>query len=109
MTITAYCFRSMCPSTDHRDIVTIIMDALLHFDSTYGAIICKPCQYAVVSAEIQSHLRTPHQHDLALKSGDCAVFARRLSRVLSSVKVRSHAIFEYSINSSALGALNRRG
>ncbi|KAE9368147.1 hypothetical protein N431DRAFT_443620 [Stipitochalara longipes BDJ] len=38
-------------------------DDLLTFDSVYGVIICKACQYALVPVEIASHLRTKHQKD----------------------------------------------
>jgi hypothetical protein len=38
-------------------------DGLLIFDSVYGVIICKACQYALVPAEIASHLRTMHRKD----------------------------------------------
>ena len=50
----------------------IVMNDLLHFDSTYGAIICKPRQYALVPREIKCYLRT---QDLALTKQQIATLA----------------------------------
>lgn len=41
-------------------------DDLLIFDSTYGVIICKICQYALVPREIGNHLQTQHQKEEGL-------------------------------------------
>ena len=48
------------------------MNDLLHFDSTYGAIICKHRQYALVPREIKSYLRT---QDLALTKQQISTLA----------------------------------
>lgn len=52
------------------------MDNFLHFDS--GAIICKPCQYALVPGEIKTHLRIYHQQDLALTKQRIAILCSRI-------------------------------
>jgi hypothetical protein len=39
------------------------MDDILHYDSHYRIVICRPCQYALVPCEIKSHLQTHHQKE----------------------------------------------
>ncbi|KAH6662285.1 hypothetical protein B0J14DRAFT_687285 [Halenospora varia] len=43
-----------------------IRDDILIFDSAYGVIICKLCQYALVPREIANHLQAQHQKDEGL-------------------------------------------
>lgn len=50
-------------------------DDLLIFDSIYGVIICKACQYAFVPAEIASHLRTKHQKDKGFTAAQITAIA----------------------------------
>lgn len=39
---------------------------LIVFDAAYSVIICKVCQYALVPAQVASHLRAKHQKDAGL-------------------------------------------
>lgn len=36
-------------------------DEILHFDAAYGALICKPCQCAIIPSKMLSHLRGIHK------------------------------------------------
>ena len=51
------------------------LDDLLIFDSVHGVIICKVCQYALVPAEITSHLRTIHQKDTGFTAAQITTIA----------------------------------
>lgn len=50
-------------------------DNLLIFDLVYGVVICKVCQYALVSGEIASHLRTTHQKDRGFTAAQITAIA----------------------------------
>ena len=55
--------RSSLPSSLDEPTITDLFSSLLVFDSKYGVIICKPCQYAIVPHELSSHLRTHHREE----------------------------------------------
>jgi hypothetical protein len=50
-------------SSVDNSTITEIFDRLLTFNPKYGAIICKPCQYAIVPKEINTHLRKHHREE----------------------------------------------
>ena len=54
-----------------------MMDNILHYDSQYGIIICRPCQYALVPREIKSHLQMHHQKEEGLTRHEIAALCRR--------------------------------
>lgn len=49
---------------------------ILIFDSGYGVIICKICQYALVPPKVASHLRNKHRQDEGSASAQSAAIAR---------------------------------
>jgi hypothetical protein len=53
------------------------MDDILHYDSQYRVVICRPCQCAVVPCEIKSHLQRHHQKEEGLTKHEIADLCRR--------------------------------
>lgn len=54
------------------------MDDILYYNPQYRVAICKPCRYALVPAEIKTHLKTRHRDEEGLTRTRIADICRRM-------------------------------